>query len=185
MELVVTSREANKKSFLKKIRQQGGIPAVIYSGGVSVANVVVDALVFKKFLSGLESGALSSTIFSLSYEGRVIKALVKDIQYKITTYDVIHLDFEELVEDRDVRLNLPIRCINAVDCLGVKLGGSLRQVIRSMRVVCKPKDIVPYLELDVQNLGLSQTKKLLDIKIPEGIRPLTSLKEVVVTVSRR
>lgn len=185
MELVVTSRETNKKSFLKKIRQQGGIPAVIYSGGASIANVVVDALVFKKFLSGLASGALSSTIFSLSYEGRVIKALVKDIQYQITTYDVIHLDFEELIEDKDVRLNLPIRCINAVDCVGVKLGGSLRQVIRFMRVVCKPKDIVPYLELDVQNLGLSQTKKLLDIKIPEGIRPLTSLKEVVVTVSRR
>lgn len=185
MELVVTSRETNKKSFLKKIRQQGGIPAVIYSGGVSVANVVVDALVFKKFLSGLASGALSSTIFTLSYEGREIKALVKDIQYQITTYDVIHLDFEELLEDRDVRLNLPIRCINAVDCVGVKLGGSLRQVIRFMRVVCKPKDIVPHLELDVQDLGLSQTRKLSDIAIPEGIRPLTSLKEVVVTVSKR
>lgn len=185
MELVVTSRDTDKKSFLKKIRQQGGIPAVIYSGGKSLANVVVDARVFKKFLSGLESGSLSSTIFSLSYEGRTIKALVKDIQYQVTTYDVIHLDFEELVEDRDVKLNIPIRCTNAVDCVGVKLGGSLRQVIRYLRVVCKPKDIVPFLELDVRSLGLAQTKKLSDITIPPGIRPITSLKEVVVTVSRR
>ncbi|EPP34594.1 ribosomal protein L25, Ctc-form [Chlamydia ibidis] len=185
MELVVTSRETNKKSFLKKIRQRGGIPAVIYSDGKSLGNVVVDAHVFKKFLSNLESGALSSTIFSLSYEGRTIKALVKEIQYQVTTYEVIHLDFEELVEDRDVKLNIPIRCINAVDCVGVKLGGSLRQVIRSIRVVCKPKDIVPFLDLDVQTLGLSQTRKLSDIDIPAGIRPVTSLKEVVVTVSRR
>lgn len=185
MELVVTSRETDKKSVLKKIRQRGGIPSVIYSGGKSIANVVVDAHVFKKFLSVLESGALSSTIFSLSYEGREIKALVKDIQYQVTTYDVIHLDFEELVEDREVKLNVPIRCINTVDCVGVKLGGSLRQVIRSLRVVCKPKDIVPFLELDVRSLGLSQTMKLSDINIPEGLRPLMPLKEVVVTVSRR
>ncbi|WP_038500787.1 50S ribosomal protein L25/general stress protein Ctc [Chlamydia avium] len=185
MELVVTSRETDRKSFLKKIRQQGGIPAVIYSKGKSLANIVVDAHVFKNFLSGLESGSLSSTIFSLSYEGRIIRALIKDIQYQVTTYDVIHLDFEELVEERDVKLNIPIRCINAVDCIGVKLGGSLRQIIRYLRVVCKPKDIVPFLELDVRSLGLSQTKKLSDITIPPGIRPITSLKEVVVTVSRR
>ncbi|QXE26830.1 50S ribosomal protein L25/general stress protein Ctc [Chlamydia buteonis] len=185
MELVVTSRETDKKSLLKKIRQTGGIPAVIYSGGKSLANIVVDAHVFSKFLSSLESGALSSTIFSLSYEGRTIKALVKDIQYQVTSYRVIHLDFEELIEDRDVKLNIPIRCVNAVDCVGVKLGGSLRQVIRALRVVCKPKDIVPYLELDVRSLGLSQTRKLSDIQIPAGLRPITPLKEVVVTVSRR
>ncbi|AAD19087.1 50S ribosomal protein L25 [Chlamydia pneumoniae] len=185
MELVVTSRETGKKSFLKKIRQQGGIPAVVYSAGKSLANITVDALVFKKFLSNLESGALSSTVFSLSYEGRIIKALVKDIQYQITTYDVIHLDFEELVEDRPIKLNIPIRCINAVDCIGVKLGGSLRQVIRAVRVVCKPKDIVPFLELDVRSVGLSQTRKLSDIKIPAGIETITPLKEVAITVSRR
>ncbi|SGW50745.1 50S ribosomal protein L25 [Chlamydia abortus] len=185
MELVVTSRETDKKSLLKKIRQTGGIPAVIYSGGKSLANIVVDAHVFSKFLSSLESGALSSTIFSLSYEGRTIKALVKDIQYHVTSYRVIHLDFEELIEDRDVKLKIPIRCINAVDCVGVKLGGSLRQVIRALRVVCKPKDIVPYLELDVRSLGLSQTRKLSDIQIPAGLRPITPLEEVAVTVSRR
>ena len=185
MELVVQRRETDKKSVIKKIRQQGGIPAVLYSGGKSLANIVVDAHVFNKFLSTLESGALASTVFTISYEGREIKALVKDIQYHVTTYDVIHLDFEELVEDREVRLNIPIRCINTVDCVGVKLGGSLRQVIRCVRVACKPKDIVPFLELDVQSLGLSQTLKLSDICIPEGIRPVKSLKEVVVTVARR
>lgn len=62
MELVVTSRETDKNLCLK-IRQTGGIPAVIYSGGKSLANIVVDAHVFSKFLSSLESGALSSTIF--------------------------------------------------------------------------------------------------------------------------
>ncbi|WP_407365668.1 50S ribosomal protein L25 [Chlamydia pecorum] len=185
MELVVTRRETGKKSFLKKIRQTGGIPAVVYSSGKSIANITVDALVFKKFLSSLESGALSSTVFFLEYEGRVIKALVKDIQYQVTTYEVSHLDFEELVENRPVKLSIPVRCVNTVDCIGVKLGGSLRQVIRSIRVVCLPKDIVPFLELDVQSLGLSQTRKLSDIVIPEGIKPISSLREVAVTVSRR
>lgn len=185
MDLIATTREIGRKSLLKKSRQLGFIPAVVYSSGKSIANILIEGAPFKKFLSSVETGGLSSTVFTIDYEGKKIRAIVKDIQYKITNYDVIHLDFEELKDDQFVKLNIPIRFVNTMDCLGVKLGGSLRQVIRQVKVKCKPKDIVSFLELDVQSIGLSQTRKLSDVVIPETIQPLSSLKEVVVTVSRR
>ncbi|WP_213318109.1 50S ribosomal protein L25/general stress protein Ctc [Chlamydiifrater volucris] len=185
MKLVVTSRETGKKSFLKMIRQQGGIPAVVYSKGETVANVVVDGHVFNKFLNGLETGALSSTVFSIEFGGKTFSAIIKDIQYKITTYEVIHLDFEMLHNDSPVQLNIPIRFSNIMECIGVKLGGTLRQIIYSLKVTCLPKDIVPFLELDVRDLGMSQTRKLSDIALPKGVKPITPLREVVATVSRR
>lgn len=185
MELVVTSREIGKKSLLKKIRQQGNIPATIYAKGQTVAHVVVDGVVFGKFLSYMETGMLASTVFTLQKDGQAYRAIVKDIQYDVTTYAVIHIDFEEIKEGQLVRFNMPIRLVNTVDCVGVKLGGTLRQIIRSVAVECKSEDIIPCVELDVGSLGLSQSKKLSDIQFPETIRPLSSLKEVAATVSRR
>lgn len=185
MELVVTSRVVGKKSYIKAIRQKGGIPAVIYSQGNQGENVVVDGEVFKKFLNSIETGSLSSTIFILKSGERTIRAIIKDIQYQITTYEVTHLDFIELHDDIEVSLNVPIRCTNVVDCLGVKLGGVLRQILYSIKISCLPKDIQPFFELDVKNLGLGQTLKLSDLNIPENINPITSLKEVAVTINRR
>lgn len=185
MELVVAERTVGKKSFLKMIRQQGDIPAVIYVRGKKGLSVTVEGPAFKKFLSTIEQGTLSSTGFTLKSGETVIKAIVKDIHYDITTYDVIHLDFEELVHNVPVELNIPIKCVNVMDCLGVKLGGILRQIIYALRVICLPEHIIPCLEIDVKNLGLSQTRKLHDILIPSTMKPVTSLKEVVVTVTRR
>lgn len=185
MELVVTSRVVGKKSYLRAIRQTGGIPAIIYSRGNQGENVVVDGEVFKKFLNSIETGSLSSTIFILKNGEKTIRALIKDIQYQITTYEVTHLDFIELQDDEKVSLNVPIRCTNTVDCVGVKLGGVLRQILYAVKVVCFPKDIKPFFELDVRNLGLGQTLKLSDLEIPENITSITPLKEVAVTINRR
>ncbi|MEG0036733.1 MAG: 50S ribosomal protein L25/general stress protein Ctc [Victivallaceae bacterium] len=185
MELTVTDRSVGKKSFLKMIRQKGDIPAVIYFCGQAGANIVVDGSVFKKFLSSMEPGTLSSTIFVLAYGSKVLKTIIKDIQYDITTYDVIHIDFEELVDNIPITLNIPIKCVNVMDCLGVKLGGVLRQIVYALKVICLPDHIVPYLEVDVKNLGMAQTKKLCDMVLPLTMKPITSLKEVVVTVTRR
>ncbi len=185
MELVVTSRVVGKKSYVKAIRQKGGIPAVIYSQGNQGENVVVDGEIFKKFLNSIETGSLSSTIFILKNGKKTIPAIIKDIQYQVTTYEVTHLDFIELHDNVEVKLNVPIRCTNVVDCIGVKLGGVLRQILYAIKVACFPKDIKPFFELDVKNLGLGQTLKLSDLNIPENIIPITSLKEVVVTMGRR
>ena len=140
MKLTVTTRSA-KKAETKKLRREGKIPAILYSKGEKGKEMVVDGTAFKKILNTTPTGTLSSKVFLLEGLGKTLKAVIKDIQYNITNYDVIHIDFEELHEDKPVTLNIPLVCVNTVDCVGVKLGGVIRQVIRQVRVTCLPKDI--------------------------------------------
>jgi large subunit ribosomal protein L25 len=184
MKLTIATRSA-KKSETKKIRREGKIPAILYSKGEHGKEIVVDGIAFKKILNTTPTGTLSSKIFHLEGGGKTSKAIVKDIHYNITTYDVIHLDFEELHDDVPVTLNIPLVCINAVDCVGVKLGGVIRQVVRQVRVTCLPKDIPAQFEIDVRDMNLGQTKKLSALDIPKGVRPTVDLKEVAVVIARK
>ena len=185
MEFVVTTRAPLGKSEAKKIRRAGNVPAILYSRGEKGKDIVVDGAEFKKMLNTIDKGTLSSKIFILKHDGEKIRAILKDLQYDVTTYNVVHLDFNELHDKDPITLNIPIKCINIVDCVGVKLGGAVRQVIRYLRVRCLPKVIPSHFELDVRELNLGQILRLADIEIPSGVRPITNLKEVAVVVARR
>lgn len=186
MKLRTVKRTAESKSEVKRLRREGFIPAVIYIKGKVGETIAVNGTEFGSFLRHVQSGHLPTTVFTLTDDkGQERRVLVKDIQYAITTYAVTHLDFEELVDDHKVNVKIPIECVGMADCLGIKLGGVLRQVIRHVRVRCLPKDLPSFFELDVRELGQRQSKRLSDIQIPQTVRPLMNLNEVVAVIVKR
>ncbi|MBA3722803.1 MAG: 50S ribosomal protein L25/general stress protein Ctc [Parachlamydiaceae bacterium] len=186
MKLTIEPRKINKKSEINALRREGFIPAVLYVKGKEGETLTLKNDEFKAHLRQIKSGHLPTSIFSLvDSKGRTRRALIKDIQYFVTTYEVMHLDFEELVDGQPISVNIPIECVGMAECVGVKLGGVVRQVIRHVKVRCLPKDIPTYLELDVREMGLKQSKRLEDIKIPNAVRPLANLQEVVAVIVKR
>lgn len=186
MKLQISKRDLLKKSETKRIRREGGIPCALYVRGKATDNMIVQGNEFGSIMRELQPGRLSTTIFTLVDEqGKNRKAILKEIQYAPTTYAILHLDFEELFEDTNVNVKVPIECVGAVDCVGIKLGGVLRQVLRHVRVSCLPKDIPSAFQLDVRSLALFESKRLKDIEIPQTIRPLTNLNEVAVVIAKR
>jgi large subunit ribosomal protein L25 len=84
-----------------------------------------------------------------------------------------------------VTVNVPIQILGLADCVGIKLGGFLRQVIRSLKVSCLPKHIPQEFELDVRDLNVGQSKRLSDIAIPGTARPIGRMSEVAVVIAKK
>lgn len=186
MKLNIQKRSAEKGSNINALRREGLIPAVFYSKSRQSENVSVSKAEFDAFMRQLKPGRLSTTKLTLTGEdGKERHSIIKDIQYDVTTYNVIHLDFEELVSNTKVRVNVPIECVGMADCQGIKLGGVLRQVIRHLRVECLPKDMPEFFNLDVANLEMRQSKRLRDIVLPQGLRAIADLDEVVAVIVKR
>lgn len=186
MKLKVMPRAANKKSEVNKLRREGYIPAVLYIRGGAGETIALKSSEFNSYLRNIKSGHLPTTIFTLVDEnGKERRVVIKDIQYEVTTYNVMHLDFEELLDDVKLNAKVPIECTGLADCVGIKLGGVLRQVIRHVRVRCLPKDLPSFFELNIKELGLRQSKRLSDLEIPETIRPLMNMNEVVAVIVKR
>lgn len=186
MELKVIKREAQKKSQAGQLRREAKIPAIVYHGNNPGETIAVDDAEFQAILRSIKPGHLSTTQFTLTKEdGAKAKAIVKEIQYHPTTYKIQHLDFQELKDDMFVNLNVPVVYKGAADCVGIKLGGVVRQPIRMLEVRCLPKDIPESFILDITKLSMNQSLKLKDIAIPEGVRPRKELKAVVLTIVKR
>lgn len=186
MKLKVMPRTAQKKSEVNKLRREGFIPAIIYHKDKAGETIYVQSDEFGAYLRGVQPGRLSTTVFTLvDSHGKGRRVIIKDIQYNVVNYNVIHLDFEELIDGVTINVKVPIECVGAAESPGVKLGGALRQVIRSLKVRCQPKDIPAFFTLDVKELNLRQSKRLSDLDIPNDIRPLANLKEVAAVIVKR
>ncbi len=183
MELSISRREGNRKSELKKLRHSGYIPAVIY-GKEKNENIFIPCAEFDKALRSMQKGRLATTVFILKDKDKQIKVIVKDIHYDITSYAVIHIDFMPISDDREVKVNVPIECIGKEECNGIKLGGTLRQSIRTLRVKCLPKDMPEFFQIDIKSMEIGDYKRLSDIEMPKNVIPLKVLNEIAVVVAK-
>lgn len=184
MKLTLTKRTGATKGAIKAIRRQGDIPAVFYGQGQTVEKIAVKGEEFRTILRNLPHGRLATTRFELHFDGKVFHAIIKDIQYNVASYDVEHIDFVLLSNDKPVTVNVPIQIAGAAECPGVKLGGTLRQVIRTLKVSCLPGDIPVEFQIDVGELNITQSKRLSDIAIPPNVRPLAQMNEVAVVIAK-
>lgn len=186
MELLISKREKQGKCANRRIRREGGIPAIIYSKGEAGEPLIANRNSYEAALRQITPGHLPTTVFELkSEDGTVRKALVKDVQYQPTGYQIEHLDFEEIHDDIPINANVPIECTGVGACAGIKEGGVLRQVIRHLRVRCLPKDLPSKFQLDIRELAMKESKRLADIAIPEGVRPLANMQEVAAAIVKR
>lgn len=186
MKLAIEKRTTEKKRDTNRLRRDGKIPAVLYSNGNVGETITVDNAEFGALLRSIKKGALPTTVIALTdAEGKERTAIVKGIQYQPTTYNIVHLDFEELHDDARVSVKVPLRFTGVLECVGIKHGGVLRPVIRHVKVNCLPKDMPSEFVLDVQDLEIKGVRRLADIAMPEGVKALVPLTEVAVVIAKR
>lgn len=186
MKLSLFKRTPGNKSENKRIRREGNVPGILYGLKQEVQSIYINGEELQAVFRSLKPGLLPTTVFTLEDGGKKCQAIVKDIHYHPTTYAVEHIDFVVLEANTPVNINVPIVVLGAADCPGVKLGGFLRQVIRTLKVNCLPKDIPQQFSLSIHDLQLAQSKRLSDISIPASVRPMAkSMNEVAVVIAKR
>ena len=186
MDLKIFKRISLKKGTSKDLRRKNNIPAVLYTPGKENENIYINKDDFNKILAKIKKDRLSTTVFSLKTEdNKSIKAIVKDIQYHIISYKVIHIDFQGLVENRKVNLKVPIECIGEENCPGIKLGGALRQALRKVKIKCLPKDIPSEFIVDIKDLNILEKILVKGIEMPKGVELVTSENQVAALIAKR
>ena len=184
MKLNLAKRTDTKKGTTNRIRREENIPAILYGKGHQNQTATVKGVEFEEILRSLPAGRLPTSVFELTFDGASHKAVVKNIEYQQTTYRIQHIDFLILADDHAVSVNVPLEITGTADCPGLKLGGSLRQVLRTVPVSCLPRDIPSFIQVDIRDLNLEGAKKLSDLPIPSNVRPLMKLSEVAVVIAK-
>lgn len=185
VELTILPRPQHAKR-AKQLLRGNTIPFVMYAKGKENVHGVVKKDEVAALLRNVQQGFLPTTKITLKDEsGKTTPVLVKDIQYHPTTYEVIHIDFLELVSDRKVNVKVPIEALNQVDCVGIKMGGYLRQVMRHLPVRCLPEHIPSHFEVDMLTMDIGHVRKVQDLGVPKNVMPLAKAKDIVLTIAKK
>jgi len=180
------SRKMTTKGAVGRCRREGYVPFVVYSKGETKELGTLLKADIEKLIRSLKEGFLATTRIRLKDEsGKEREVIIKEIQYHPTSYNILHLDFLELEKEMPVTVRVPVQYLNTVDCIGVKLGGMLRSVLRTIKVRCLPERIPTHFELDVKELDLRQALRVKSIDMPEGVRCLANANDVVVSVVKK
>ena len=185
VELTILPRPEKARS-AKQLAHDELIPFVMYAKGKENHLGVVKKVEIAALLRNIRSGFLPTTRITLKDEaGKTSEVLVKDIQYHPTTYAVIHLDFLELSPSQRVNINVPVEVLNQVDCVGIKMGGFMRRVMRHIPVRCLPKDIPSHFDVDALSMDIGHVRRVKDLVMPKGVTSLAKENDIVVTVAKR
>lgn len=155
--LQATERNELKHSSLRKIRDTGNIPAVIYGRKVESKPVFVSSADLTKTIRTVGRNG----IISLDVNGSKHDVILSDYQEDFIKKEIIHVDF--LAVDKSSKITVNVRLELTGEAAGVKDGGVLQQPVHELSITATPSEIPQQIEVDVSNLQVGETMKISDI----------------------
>ena len=166
-ELIAELREDQGKGASRRLRRSGKVPAILYGGHEEPRALALD---HTKLVQMLDNERFYSTLLSLKVGGEKQAAVLKDLQRHPYKNQVVHIDFQRVREDEKIRMRVPLHFINEATSVGVKQHGGVMSHLRNdIEVLCLPRDLPEYVEVDLQELGRGQIIHLSELKLPEGV----------------
>jgi len=166
-DLIAEYREDQGKGASRRLRKTGKVPAIIYGAGRPPRALSFD---HNKVIHQLASESFYSSVLNIKVGDKSQAAILKDLQRHPSKPVIMHMDFQRIVADQEIRMNVPIHFVGEDVAVGVKLGGGKVSHLRTdVEVVCLPKDLPEYLEIDISELGLDEMMYLSDLKPPKGV----------------
>lgn len=143
------------KKAARQLRAQELVPGVIYGGSTEVT-FAAPAKAFKPLVYTGEFQFAEVNVGGKSY-----KCIMKDLQFDTVSDVLIHVDLLELVDDKKVVADLPLKFIGTSK--GVKEGGKLVVKMKSVKVKTLPKFLKEFIEVDITNLAINENLRVSDI----------------------
>ncbi len=197
-ELKAEAREDLGKKAVKAIRKEGKIPAVL-NGGKIVDLPFTGTLAPGEKLVELDAkrGMITTDItvksedvrkliytpeifeIDLELNGKVRKAIMKDLAFQPVKDTVLHIDFLEVYPDKPIIMEVPVKIEGHAE--GVKAGGKLQLSMRKLKVKALYNEIPEQLVVNVDHLGLGKSLAVGDLHF-EGLELMNAKNAVVCAV---
>ena len=182
MSLEAKRRDGLGTGQVRRLRQTGQIPAVVYGRGVEPTPIAVDARALRGVL---HTQAGMNVLIDLAISdgtagGRtvMVKAVQRDIFRKDT---ILHVDFHTIDLTQTVEAHVPLVFKGTAKGV-VDEGGILEIQLRELLVECLPTQIPEHIDVDVSVLGIGDSLHVSDLTLPSEVKVVSEPEQVIATV---
>lgn len=173
IKLKVSKREDKTPNLL---RREGQIPATLYGANVPSENLQLCAREF-----GRLPGAAYSHMIELEIDGKVVNAIIRQVQKKSTKDHVYNVEFYRVNLDKKLTVTVPLKFVGA--SAAVHAGGQLVENYQDAELECLPGEIPDFVEIDLSLLEhMDSAIHFGQVKIAPTIKILNPHDEIVIKV---
>lgn len=172
-----SARTETGKKATRDLRRNDSVPCVLY-GSQKDENGKQIATHFSVTVDGLRKLVYTPHIYvvDLNIDGKIINAVMKDIQFHPVTDAILHVDFYQIDENNPIVMEVPVQLEGLAE--GVKAGGKLVLQMRKLKVKALYNVIPERMVINVSSLGLGKTIKVGELSY-EGLE-IQNAKDAVV-----
>lgn len=180
--LEVQPRKELGSSQVKKLRENGFIPGVVYAKSKESLSIKIP---HRQLMQLVHQHRIENAVVTLKIKDekkeKARACLVKEIQYDPVLGEIMHIDFNEISLTQTIKVNVPV--VTKGEPVGVKQeGGSLERIIWEVEVECLPSDIPKEIEVDVSALKMGEALHIKEIAFPSKIKVLNDPEAIVLSV---
>ena len=170
-------RDTKTKGDLSSLRNNGGVPAIIYGGEAQNEKISISKKLLKTLI---EKENFLSNIVTLNVDGKPQNVLPREIKYHIVTDEPIHVDFLRVVPGVKIRIEVPVQFINHEKSPGLKRGGVLNIVRRKVELRCPSEKIPENLVIDLDGVDIGESFKISSINLENDVTPTIQGRDFVI-----
>jgi large subunit ribosomal protein L25 len=180
-EFTAFTRTDEGRGACRRMRRGGKAPGIVYGGTVAPQPIELD---HNALFHALRSEAFHSSILAMKIGDATTKVLLRDVQMHPFKNEILHVDFQRIDENRKIHMKVPLHFVNEDVSPAVKESGALvSHVVNELNIVCLPKDLPEFIEVDLSTLAVGQSLHVSGLKLPEGLAAVShgKLDPVVAT----
>jgi len=179
--LKAIKRESTSSGSTNRLRATGFIPAILYGGKNPNQKISIEK---KSVRDIIKSDNFLSKVLELDVEGKKEKVLPRDVAYHVVSEEPIHIDFMRVISGKKIVLEIPVKFINHPDSPGLKRGGVLNIVRRTVELKCPAESIPDDITIDLTGTDIGTSLKISSVKLGENVVPtITDRDFVIATVA--
>jgi large subunit ribosomal protein L25 len=166
-------REHTGSKAVRRVRQQGRVPAIVYGHKRAPVAISLDE---HDFVEGLHHG---HRLLDVQVGRKKEKMFVKDLQYDHLGRNVIHADLMRVNITETIRVSVPIELKGTA--AGAHEGGIIEEHVDSLEVECKVTDIPEVVVVSIKEMNVGDALHASDIELPENVKLASSPDMLLVT----
>ena len=166
-------REHTGSKAVRKVREQGRIPAIVYGHKQEPTAISLNG---HDFVEGLHHG---HRLIDVQVGRKKEKILVKEVQYDYLGRNIIHVDLMRVDMSETIKVTVPIELKGIA--AGTHESGIIDEHVDRLEVECKVTDIPETIVVWVKDVHVGDALHASDIELPDAVKLVSSPQTLLVT----
>jgi len=171
-------REASGSGPARRLREEGGIPAVLYGRGLDSTSLTVTK---RDLYSALHTDSGLNALINLEVGSDKYLTVARELQRHPVRGEIVHLDFINISLDEKITAEVGIEYLG--EPVGALEGGIVETIRTSVMVSALPMEIPSSLEIDISAMDVNDTLTATSLPVIEGVEYLEDPEAPLVSVA--